>query len=313
MLSPYYESAGIRLYHGDCREILPSIQSADACITDPPYGLEFMNNGWDAKTPSAEYWRVAYGAMKSGANLFSFGGTRTHHKTMCAVEDAGFEIRDCMMWLYGQGFPKSLNVGGGWGTALKPAWEPIIVAMKPLDGTFAENAQKWGVAGLNVDGCRVPYEEGGDSASNPLLRKKRGCKMKQGVGDGTTSYNPRTKDSEMNINPLGRWPSNVLLDEGSRQLLEAQSVGASRFFYCPKPSKDERGAENDHPTVKPISLMQYLCLLCKTPSGGHVVDPFCGSGTTLVAAKITGLAATGIELDERYCEIAAKRLETHRS
>src|SRR6185312_518845 len=200
------------IYLGDCREVRSALpdNSVDTIITDPPYGLEFMGKGWDKGVPGVEFWKEFLAVAKPGAMLLAFGGTRTFHRMTAAIEDSGWEIRDCMMWLYGSGFPKSLNIskaidkakgverdvvgisandrpasqvkGGkafdrgldegqehqplmitapatdlakqwdGWGTALKPAWEPIIVAMKPLDGTFAENAEKWGVAGINVDG-----------------------------------------------------------------------------------------------------------------------------------------------------------------
>lgn len=212
-MKPYYEDALCTIYHGDCREVLPGIGPFDACLTDPPYGLAFMGKGWDHAVPGVDYWQPLLQEMKPGAPLLAFGGTRTHHRLACAIEDAGFELRDCLMWLYGSGFPKSLDLskaidasagaerevlsereehditrpkGGGderlmtsagqretrtiavtapatedaklwqgYGTALKPAWEPVLLALKPLDGTFAENAQKHGVGALNIDGSRV--------------------------------------------------------------------------------------------------------------------------------------------------------------
>lgn len=266
----------------------------------------------------AEIWKAALRVAKPGAMLLSFGGTRTFHRLACAIEDAGWEIRDCIMWLYGSGFPKSHDIskaidkkagakrevvgkgkgrtggkaqpnGGstfsddnyqwpgdyditapatndarlwdGWGTALKPAWEPIIVAMKPTDGTFVNNALKHGVAGFNIDGSRIPSEG-------------------------------------------GRFPANVILDEEAGTLLGEQS----RFFYCAKASKKDRGEGNNHPTVKPTALMEYLCRLTSTPTGGVVLDPFMGSGTTGLACKATGREFIGIELNEDYYHIAKTRL-----
>jgi len=148
-----------KLIHGDCLEKTNTLISAnmlvDSVVTDPPYGLKFMGKDWDHGIPCKHFWEVIMQACKPGAHLLAFGGTRTFHRLTCAIEDAGWEIRDCIMWTYGQGFPKSHNVGNGFGTALKPAWEPIILARKPLDGTVAANVQQYGTGALNIDGCRV--------------------------------------------------------------------------------------------------------------------------------------------------------------
>ena len=148
-----------KLIHGDCLEKTNTLISAnmlvDSVVTDPPYGLKFMGKDWDHGIPGKHFWEVIMQACKPGAHLLAFGGTRTFHRLTCAIEDAGWEIRDCIMWTYGQGFPKSHNVGNGFGTALKPAWEPIILARKPLDGTVAANVQQYGTGALNIDGCRV--------------------------------------------------------------------------------------------------------------------------------------------------------------
>ena len=365
----------IDLYNGDCLETVQMLipdNSIDSIITDPPYGLEFMGKGWDKGVPSVEFWAAFLQAAKPGATLMAFGGTRTYHRMAVAIEDAGWEIRDCMMWLYGSGFPKSHNFKEGpfkgWGTALKPAWEPIIVAMKPLDGTFAHNAEKHGVAGINIDGSRI----GTEARVNPPA----------GNVKGGNSYNmslvgmPQAAPSK---DCVGRWPANLLLDEEAGKLLDEQtgelksgdlkpykqaesnanvgyavvsgirevnrkgdSGGASRFFYCAKASKSERNeglegmplvecrtgcggemptdddgkardrfkkqAQNFHPTVKPIKLMEYLCTLTKTPTGGTVLDPFMGSGTTGIAAKNTGRSFIGIEKDPEYFKIAEARI-----
>lgn len=335
--------------------------------------------------------------VKPGSMMVSFGSPRVFHRLTAGVEDAGWEIRDCLMWLFGSGFPKSLDISkaidkaagywrgkagdpleedglrsfgqhyertpkgdavtaaaaawNGWGTALKPAWEPIILAMKPLDGTFAENAERHGVAGLNIDGCRIEGVKGVPSSSRKAL-------------NGHTVQMPNDDQSTKGWDEnAGRWPANLLLDEEAAEMLDEQSGellpggqtlghnesegafglkghincdyhdrgGASRFFYVAKASNDDRGnkpeidlplfdskieaVKNSHPTVKPLELMEklihlltYLCKLTSPPTGGLILDPFAGSGSTLVAAKRIGRPAIGIDISEEYCEIAAKRL-----
>ena len=255
-------------------------------------------------------------------------------------------MRDCLMWLYGSGFPKSHDISKGidkadtpitpgtrlwhgWGTALKPGWEPIVLAMKPLDGTFAQNAQRWGVAGLNIDGGRIQVHERG------------GRPLRMVVGDraSTDIYGEGLNGSRaIGETRQGRWPANVLLDEEA-----AEGAVWSRFFYTAKASRTERNAgledmpqvkvsigderpsggswerrgdgkaggpqANMHPTVKPLALMCYLCRLTATPTGGTVLDPFMGSGTTGVAAVMEGREFIGIELDAGYFEIAKGRIE----
>jgi len=187
----------------------------------------------------------------------------------------------------------------GWKTTLKPAWEPIIVAMNPLHGSFAENALNYGVAGFNVEEARIESEERPDKvpamstdSANPITLAD------SGFMGGTKIIGTTTR---------GRLPTNVIIDEDAAKILEEQKEGASRFFYCAKVTTG-RGKMNSHPTVKPLSLMRYLCTLTKTPTGGTVLDPFAGSGTTLVAALECGRKAIGIEIDRHYCEIAAKRV-----
>lgn len=333
------------LIHGDCLDALPELpeDSIDSIITDPPYGLSFMGKDWDRGVPGARFWEEMWRVAKPGAFLLAFGGTRTFHRMTCAIEDAGWEIRDCMMWLYGTGFPKSHNIEksvgdvrwGGYGTALKPAWEPIIVAMKPCDGTFAQNALAQGVAGLNIEGSRIGSQRRTNTPASPTSasRKSRveaGYRKDAGKGPGS-------KGGEV----TGRWPANVILDEEAGRLLDEQSGesksrkgkprksqkpgdgygmthtgaeyddkgGASRFFYCAKASKKERGEGNNHPTVKPLALIEYLCKLTRPPDGGFVLDPFMGSGTTALACQQTGRSFIGIEKDEKYFEIAEKRLK----
>ncbi len=304
--------------------------SVDAIVTDPPYGLSFMGKDWDRGVPGVAFWEAALRVMKPGAFLLSFGGTRTFHRLICAIEDAGFEIRDCMMWLYGSGFPKSHNLHGeyeGWGTALKPAWEPIIVARKPLEGTVAQNVQKWGCGAMNIDGSRIGTDRRFNDPASSL-------------GNGINMSGGRAQDIDGHF-VTGRWPANVILDEEAGAMLDGQSGvlksgdltgqktkssfladvskgdpqfwkgdsgGASRFFYCAKASKRERGEENNHPTVKPLLLLSYLAKLV-TPSNGLILDPFIGSGSTAVAAIQNGFRFIGIEKEPKYAEIARARIE----
>lgn len=341
------------LYCADCRDVLPALEPVEACITDPPYGLSFMGKEWDHGVPSFETWERVAAALLPGAMLFAFGGTRTWHRLAVAIEDADFEIRDTLMWLYGQGFPKSFDISkaidkaagaerkvvgpnpnarpnhdgvrvwigdkkgkeqshppltapatdearvwNGWGTVLKPGWEPIILAMKPMSGTFAANALEHGVAGLNIDGCRV----GTESTKRPT-----GTAM-YGKNSGWNSHNLQ---NIIGGSDSGRWPANVVLDEDAVAMLDEQG-GASRFFYCAKTKRSEKtlggDIENKHPTVKPVELMRWLCRLTKTPTGGTVLDPFMGSGSTGVAAIREGRGFIGIEEDEESFRIAVERI-----
>lgn len=315
------------IINGNCVEAMASMtaDSFDACITDPPYELGFMGKKWDntgiAFQPST--WAACLRVLKPGAHLLAFGGTRTFHRIACAIEDAGFEIRDCIMWVYGSGFPKSHNLNGeweGWGTALKPAWEPIIVARKPLVGTVADNVLKYGTGAINIKGCRV---------GNELLPSMTAGQAKLGTFERGIMVTPER---------TGRWPANLIHD-GSAEVLSLfpgeLDKSAARFFYCPKASKADRddgldgfeekarptmgsgiGGQPDqqrtnnrnvHPTVKPTELMRYLCRLV-TPPGGTILDPFNGSGSTGKAAVLEGFNYVGIEREAEYCDIARARI-----
>lgn len=396
---------------GNCLEILKDYPDDhfDSCVTDPPYGLEFMGKLWDkieVQEFTLKWGKQILRVLKPGAHLLSFGGTRTYHRMTCALEDVGFEIRDCLMWLYGSGFPKSLDVSKaidknlgaerevtgkrkvsssdlgqssgwnyldtsngeynytkastleakqwqGWGTALKPAYEPIVLARKPLIGTVAENVLKHGTGGINVDGCRIGFASEEDKEGTGRLFQEWHTPPGDGLRHGKMKVLPGLHQNE-----IGRWPSNVLLDGESAKMLDEQSGvtkseggfpinlvddrlhwkgsicettgglhdegGASRFFYIAKADRYEREAGlvgniecsrckklveegqwpvhggdhiyNDHPTVKPIEIMRYLVRLV-TPRNGVCLDPFVGSGTTLIADMFEGVNGVGIEKD----------------
>ena len=317
------------LHAGDCRDVMRDYPADhfDSIISDPPYGLSFMGKGWDKGVPGEEFWREALRVAKPGAYLLAFGGTRTFHRLTVAIENAGWEIRDAVCWLYGSGFPKSLNVGGGWGTALKPAWEPVIMARKPLVGTVAANLLLHGTGALNVDGCRIPIVGAAGSG---------GFKQTASIGfhGGTAGSGFVTVQ-----NPQGRWPSTVMHD-GSDEVLAGFPIttsgtgavrksalgsfglggdgkanteygdtgSASRFFYCAKASPADREEGNTHPTVKPTDLMRYLCRLV-TPTDGLVLDPFMGSGSTGKGALLEGFRFVGIDLDPAHVAIAEARCQ----
>lgn len=293
---------GYEIHHGDCRvvlDLMPS-NSIDACVTDPPYHFQsiqkrfakvgrtdktwsksgphqrtargFMNQTWDGGDIAfdPEMWAAVERVLKPGAHLLAFGGTRTFHRMACAIEDAGFELRDTIMWVYGSGFPKSHNQEGewaGWGTALKPAWEPIIVARKPLDGTVSGNLNKWGVGALNIDGCRVDFTSAEDEEEEEAKNKNRHSDF--GSGPMTNQVFGKFAKNRDNYDPIGRWPANLIHD-GSADVLAAfpvskssagkprsgksgngwgmhatgaeynDSGSAARFFYCAKASREDR-------------------------------------------------------------------------
>jgi len=323
-----------QIFNLDCRDVMSLYledNSVDAIVTDPPYGLSFMGKDWDHGVPGIEFWKEMLRVLKPGGHLLSFGGSRTYHRMASAVEDAGFEIRDQIMWVYGSGFPKSLN--GHWGgTALKPAHEPLVLARKPLIGTVAANVLAHGTGGLNIDGCRV--------GTNGGTRLEVAVKK----GDGIYKGGINTGNFGDEIPGLGRWPANLIHD-GSDEVVscfpdakgqqgalighskkrgngiygefppandaikrvEAETT-AARFFYAAKASKKDRDDGNAHPTVKPTDLMAYLCRLV-TPAGGVVLDPFMGSGSTGKAAIKEGFRFIGAEREAAYYAIAEARLK----
>lgn len=394
-------------YLGDCLEVMDKLEadSIDAIITDPPYELNFMGKGWDNAGVSfnKETWAKCLRLLKPGGYLLAFGGSRTFHRIACAIEDAGFEIRDTILWLYGSGFPKSMNIGkavesklkngsankkdfkrldgtkvpsgnwgiskmsaeqgfrptdytadkhlrvdkvaysseiakqwDGWGTCLKPAFEPIIVARKPFKGSLVDNILEHGVGGLNIDECRV---------GNELING--GTMPKIGSGKiGVYYFATVGADRVPRNSTIGRFPANIIHDGSDEATNDMGS--ASRYFYCAKASRRDRDEgldefeekvkvfngksqssskeikdvekrftthlRNDHPTVKPTALMQYLVRLV-VPRGGAILDPFIGSGSTGKAIayenkdRNAGYSFIGIEQDEQYIEIAKARIK----
>jgi site-specific DNA-methyltransferase (adenine-specific) len=359
-------------------------RNAHACTPDARWLSEVINphsapgnmigfQEW-CETWAAECLRV----LKPGGHMLAFGGTRTYHRLACAIENAGFEIRDSIHWLYGQGFPKSMNISKqidkaagvererqeiqkrdkpsvgihasgygaesfapqvdtpitaeaaawqGWGTALKPAHEPIVLARKPLIGTVTHCVLNYGTGGINIDGTRIGVDGGGSQCEGGDA-----CQC----GHGYSTENA-VKHAKRTDETFGRFPSNVLLDEHTAELLDQQVPDVARFFYCAKPSTAERDAglheldnhelpgvlrgrldggignekpteprKNFHPTVKPIALMRYLCRLI-TPPGGTILEPFTGSGTTIAAAVFEGFNVIGCEMTEDYLPIIVAR------
>jgi len=322
-----YKNDKVWLMQGDCLERMKELDdnSVDSIITDPPYGLSFMGKHWDKGVPSAEIWTEALRVLKPDGHLLAFAGTRTQHRMAVNIEDAGFEIRDMIAWVYGSGFPKSHNLKDkwrGWGTALKPALEPITVARKPFKGTVAANVLENGTGAINIDGCRVatngetPKESGNGGNETPPQGRWPANLIHDG-SDEVVELFPVTgasKATNRGLQHSGR--HGGLADLGSNIKEGTDTVrghndnggSAARFFYCAKASKKDRGEDNKHPTVKPTDLMRYLCRLV-TPPNGIVLDPFMGSGSTGKAAMLEGFRFVGIELDQGYFDIACKRIE----
>src|SRR5574344_475344 len=395
----YAKEKSYELYNGDMLDMKEVIKdnSIDSIVCDPPYEINFMNKGWDNSgiAFNKEAWAKCYDVLKPGGYLLAFGGTRTYHRIACAIEDAGFEIRDCIMYLYGSGFPKSMNIGkaieakekfgnagtrnkrkieqecdseeytlkqtnngamgeiiettrkkyipnttlakqwNGWGTELKPAYEPIIVARKPFKTSVAENIMQNGVGGINIDECRVP------STGEELGRNNH----TKPYGEITINESNTPAQNNVGIANSKRFPANVIHD-GSEEAIEAMGE-ASRYFYCAKASRKDRdeglefefseakttdgcirakketarefGANsrlrrNIHPTVKPTELMQYLVRLV-SPSGATILDPFMGSGSTGKAVMFENRERNvdykfiGIELTDKYLPIAKARID----
>ena len=334
----YSEGNNYKLYNGNMLDMLQVIDenSITSIITDPPYELSFMKNSvkWDSTGISfnIETWKTCLKVLKPGGYLVAFCGSRTFHRMVCAIEDAGFEIRDVIMWLYGTGMPKSSNVGKmlekkfghsvdnefyKYGNALKPAYEPIVIARKPFDGSMIENMYSNNVGALNIDECRIPISDDKDM-SNYKFNMDANNRMSQNDGETHHRFDGGWKvhKGEKEI-PNGRFPSNVVFtydennyDEVCGDLPCLENGSVSRYFYCAKASRKDRddgledfelitrsdrnpeletannqfnrsgvARKNFHPTCKPTDLMQYLVRLV-TPKGGIVLDCFNGSGST---------------------------------
>ena len=369
----------MKIINADCIEAMKEMpdNSVDSIVTDPPYELGFMGKKWDNTgiAFNIEVWQEALRVLKPGGHLIAFSGSRTYHRMAVAIEDAGFEIRDQIMWIYGSGFPKSMTVSKaveshllngksnpmalrkteqdgdgesyqltgknngilgktrvydrkefspsteqakqweGWGTALKPAHEPMVLARKPIINTVADNVINYGTGALNIDVSRIERAEGDNSVAGHRTATF-GTQETESGGDGSGGWQQ---------NSAGRWPANVIHD-GSEEVVEYFGESA-RFFYCAKASKRDRdegldktktekvdGSDressrlNHHPTVKPTELMRYLCKLI-TPPKGIVLDPFMGSGSTGKAAVIEEFEFIGIDQSAEYCEIARTRIE----
>lgn len=392
-----------RILTGDVSDQLANLPDNffDAVLSDPPYGISFMGNEWDKGVPSAEAYGKLLRVLKPGAFGLHFGGTRTGHRLAVNLEDAGFELRDTLMWLYGSGFPKSHNISkaieakvltgkasmsaqrqaamgadyeptelagtpgygntgarytgtagkgaelaiatdaakqwDGYGTALKPAWEPALLVQKPLDKTFANNALAHGCGGLNMDGCRV-----GDEPVAKLISAPKGSKGGSLLGGSILNT---IKGCELGV-AYGRFPANLILDEEAGEALG----DAQRFFYCAKVSAKERNAgladfsdkvggamqvtadgtlltgsgnernnihKNNHPTLKPIALTTYLAKLLLVPARAdcqprRILVPFSGAGSEMIGALKAGWDEVwGIEINPEYVAIAAARIAHH--
>tara|TARA_R110001592_G_scaffold39314_3_gene129363 strand:- start:12804 stop:14054 length:1251 start_codon:yes stop_codon:yes gene_type:complete len=375
-LRPYFRGVTMinkdkryQVINGDCMALMKECDANtfSAILSDPPYGLAYMGSRWDYDVPSVEHFAEMLRITKSGGYAFIFGGSRTFHRMAVNMEDAGWQLRDTMMWLYASGFPKSLNISkgidkhlgldretiahikvstgehntqaidkpnseqahdfNGYGTGLKPAFEPIIIAMKPMTKTFVKHAIEDGVSGLNIDGCRI----GQDVDLEKVAKDNT-------VNDHLPLFDAANQDIQR-----ARWPSNIMQD-GSNHC-DAIFGEHSRAFMCSKPSKEEkdrgldgfkptngneitnrkensagannpragrRGSQykNTHPTVKPVQLMAYLATMLKMPNDKSLIlDPYCGSGTTLVACKHVGIKAVGFELSDEYAAIASARCD----
>lgn len=294
---------------------MPS-NSIDSIITDPPYGISFMNHKWDGSVPSISFWQECLRILKPGGYLISACGTRTHHRMTVNIEDAGFEIHDSIAWLYSTGMPHGKNLGYGYHTQLKPAMELFTVAKKPIDGkTIADNFALWGTGGINIQDnmISVPGGETGRFPSNvihdgsdeirSLFPDNKGQICKRSYHEKSPKYN-------------GIYSGGKIYQSKNRTVKPAKdNLGnASRFFYCAKPSSTEKnmnlpnGLKNTCTTVKPVELMQHLIKLY-TPKGGVVLDPFMGSGTTGVAACCLGYDFIGIEYNSEAYLIASERIK----
>lgn len=261
--------------------------SIDACITDPPYGMDIAGVGWDHNVPPVDTWRAVHRVLKPGAFVLSFCAPEYYHRMAVAVEDAGFRPIDMVVWMVTTKMAKA--------NRMKPAHEPIFVAQKPLEGSIEKNFEKWGCGKINIDRARVPWD------GKPPTGWIKGGSKRRAFG-GKVEKAAGQKNETEDANPTGRYPNNII---GHFEEPEHQ-----KYFYAPRATRKERNEYNDHPTPKPINLMRYLCRVY-APSGGIIVDPFNGSGSTGIAALQEGFRFIGIDMDEHYCDIAERRIKDH--
>lgn len=272
------------IINGDCGTALVELDdnSIDACITDPPYGMGM--DVWDKSVPPTTIWEQVYRVLKPGAFCLSFCSPELYHRMAVNVEDAGFVIKDQIMWMVTTKMVKK--------NRLKPAHEPIAVAQKPYERSIVHNMDKYGVGSINIEQARVPWEGEPPTGwvGNSISRRTFGREPTAVTGN----------EGKVDANPNGRYPSNIV----GEVLPEHQ-----KYFYAPRATRKEKGEDNKHPTVKPVALMEWLIQIYSSPN--HIVlDPFMGSGTTGVACRNTGRDFVGIERDKEYYNIAQQRLDT---
>lgn len=276
-----------KLIVGDSKDSLKSIEdnTIDSCITDPPYGIGMDH--WDNNVPSVEIWKEVYRTLKPGAFCLSFSSPQLYHKIAAAIEEAGFVIKDQIMWMTTTKMAKK--------NYLKPAHEPVVVAQKPFKGSIQDNHDEWSVGKIDTDNTRVPWE------GKPPTGWVKGGHSRRTFGKEGKTTGTQEEFGKENANPAGRYPMNII----GEVMPEHQ-----KYFYAPRATRKERGEYNNHPTPKPIVLMEYLVkIYC--PAGKVVVDPFCGSGSTGIAAINQGKKFIGIDLDSDYIEISRKRIKEH--
>jgi DNA modification methylase len=363
------------IIQGDATSLPFDDSEFHAIVTDPPYAFDggFMNKEWDDFSDSKQYqlWCEEWAeeslrVLKPGGHMVAFSSSKKFHRLICGVEDAGFEIRDTIMWMYGSGFPKSHNIEkainqkeedeqehfkrkfAGFGTELKPAFEPIVLVRKPIEeDTIAEQVMETGTGGLNIDGTRIDYNSEEDKENH-----KQEWDREQSTTQSDVAYNydddrEGGEDLKKYKRDDGRFPANIVLDQMADNLLDEEvgetafssggnstnkggwvtenkdedmegvscgygdTGGPSRYFYTSKSSKSERTMDgtinNPHPTVKPVDLMEWLVKLVTTEEQ-KVLDPFLGSGTTLIACARNNRVGTGLDMNQHYCKLATKRL-----
>jgi len=260
--------------------------SFDACITDPPYGMDMED--WDSKVPESDTWQEVLRVLKPGAFCLSFCSTDLYHRMASNMEQGGFRILDMINWIVTTKMSKN--------NRLKPAHEPIAVAQKPFKGTIKSNFEEWGVGQINIEKAKVPWD------GKPPTGWLKGGSKRRVFGKGKTNKASKEQTGTEDADPTGRYPSNIIgyLDDPEHQ----------KYFYAPRVTRKEKGEYNDHPTVKPISLMRYLTRVY-SPLGGQILDPFNGTGTTGIGSLIEGRSYTGIELSEHYAEISKRRINDY--